>query len=118
MQKAEFVKCNAIGAGTSGHNVRLKIVEICRLDIPNVRIAEVIAGDETASIVITLRDDQVDLFKEGDCVELRNAKVEMFTNRFMRLVVDKWGKLRKIPDIKEKVNMANNKSIVEYELVK
>lgn len=61
--------------------------------------------------------DQLDLCAVGATVILRNAKIEMFKG-FMRLVVDKWGKVEvaATPATFE-ANTSNNLSQVEYELV-
>ena len=54
---------------------------------------------------------------------IRNSKVEMFKN-FMRLSVDKWGKISAFPDgvestppAPDSVNLLQNLSTVEYECV-
>jgi len=48
---------------------------------------------------------------------VRNGKVDMFKG-FMRLAVDKWGKLEKATEPATfEVNESNNLSAIEYELV-
>ncbi|KAG2278590.1 hypothetical protein Bca52824_061145 [Brassica carinata] len=49
-----------------------------RRNIRPGRIAECLVGDETASIIFTARNDQVDLMKPGTTVNLRNTKINMF----------------------------------------
>lgn len=53
---------------------------------------------------------------QGDTVEIRNGKIEMFQG-FMRLEVDKWGKIVRSASPLADVNAAKNMSSVEYELV-
>eukprot|EP01123_Difflugia_compressa_P009423 TRINITY_DN3125_c0_g2_i1.p1 TRINITY_DN3125_c0_g2~~TRINITY_DN3125_c0_g2_i1.p1 ORF type:complete len:157 (-),score=25.06 TRINITY_DN3125_c0_g2_i1:11-481(-) len=142
----KFVKCSDISPESDGYNVIVKIVRECfiidveRSDKTRVKISEIIVGDETASIVMTLKDDQVNTFRPGEIIEVRNAKVEMIhlkqddsqqrppqqrppnakdhSSSFMRLVVDKWGKIRKIDNYQNiEVNTSKNLSSVEYELV-
>jgi len=53
----------------------------------------------------------------GKTVVVRNAKIDMFKG-FMRLAVDKWGKIEQAKEpAKFEVNTENNLSTVEYELV-
>jgi replication factor A1 len=52
----------------------------------------------------------------GKTIIVRNAKIDMFKG-FMRLAVDKWGKIENAPDLNAEVNTQNNLSNIEYELV-
>lgn len=67
------------------------------------RIAEVVVGDETGIISLRARDHQVDFLlrgikqkeaqqEEDFVIVVRNAGVAMFKG-YMRLIVNKWGKL-------------------------
>lgn len=61
--------------------------------------------------------DQIDVVQPGQTIIVRNGKVDMYKG-FMRLAVDKWGKLEKAPTPASfEVNEKNNLSAVEYELV-
>ncbi|CAN6853825.1 unnamed protein product [Brassica oleracea] len=109
-----FVKVDQLKLGTSGHTLTVKVVGQTSVpQKPNAasshlrpnRIAKCLVGDETASILFTARNDQVDLMKPGSTV-----KIDMFKGS-MRLVVDKM--LRLLNLLKED----NNLSLVEYELV-
>ncbi len=60
--------------------------------------------------------DQIDRVQPGKTVILRNAKIDMFKG-FMRLAVDKWGKIDSTENATFEVNSENNLSKVEYELV-
>lgn len=56
------------------------------------------------------------MLKPGSVVEVRNVKVEMFNDAFMRVVVDKWGKIISSSEPANfNVNLDNNLSSVEYE---
>lgn len=58
----------------------------------------------------------VDLMKEGATVILRNAKIDMFKG-FMRLAVDRWGRVEVTEPASFTVKEDNNLSLVEFELV-
>eukprot|EP01121_Diplochlamys_sp_Union-15-3_P008328 TRINITY_DN2206_c0_g2_i1.p1 TRINITY_DN2206_c0_g2~~TRINITY_DN2206_c0_g2_i1.p1 ORF type:complete len:146 (-),score=25.58 TRINITY_DN2206_c0_g2_i1:128-538(-) len=122
-KKPTYIKCNQLEPGTSGHNLILKVVnstivvEKTRTDSTKIRIAEALVGDETGSIVLTARNDQVDIVEPGNTIEVRNAKIDMFKG-YMRLAVDKWGKISKYDrSTAFEVDTSNNLSNVEYELV-
>ncbi|VVB02035.1 unnamed protein product [Arabis nemorensis] len=126
-RKPVFVKVDQLKPGTSGHNLTVKVVD--QISVPQktgvaassshlrpTRISECLVGDETASILFTARNDQVELMKPGATVNLRNAKVDMFKGS-MRLAVDKWGRIEVIEPADITVKEDNNLSLVEYELV-
>ncbi|KAL1813053.1 hypothetical protein ACET3Z_023118 [Daucus carota] len=125
LRKAVFVKVDALKPGTQGHNVVVKVVsseEVLKKGqskIPSLRktrVSECLVGDETASILFTARNDQVDVMKPGTSVIIRNAKIDMYKGN-MRLAVDKWGRLEVTEPVKFKVKTDNNLSSIEYELV-
>ena len=85
-----------------------------------LRIAEVVCGDATGAVVMSLRGPQIDLAVPGAAVVVRNARVDMFRG-FMRLRVDKWGKLAAHPDgvastpaAPTEVRLENNVSMAQY----
>lgn len=125
LRKPVFTKVDQLRPGTNGHTLTVKVVSTKmvlqkgRPDGPQVRqmrIAECLVGDETAIIVFTARNEQVDLMKEGTTVILRNAKIDMFKGS-MRLAVDKWGRVEPTDPADFTVKEDNNLSLIEYELV-
>lgn len=135
LRKPVFVKVDDLKPGTSGHTLVVKVLDantVLNRKIRNpaaslrggsfaqqnqpARIAECLIGDETATILFTARNEQVDLMKPGDTVILRNAKIDMFKG-CMRLAVDKWGRIEVTEPAKFVVKEDNNLSLVEYELV-
>jgi replication factor A1 len=109
--------------GTHGHNLLLKVVncsvvvEKTRTDCTKIKIAEAVVGDQTGCITLTARNNQIDIVQPGQTIIARNAKVDMFRG-FMRLAVDKWGKLERAPEPASfEVNTSNDLSTIEYELV-
>jgi len=74
-----------------------------RVDRSRVRLAEVEIGDETGTVSLRARDEQIDLLdnvsrgKTG-AVVLRNCTLELYQGKHIRLAVTKWGKLAEYPD--------------------
>ncbi|KAL3851345.1 hypothetical protein ACJIZ3_013227 [Penstemon smallii] len=129
LRKPVFVKVDALKPGTTGHTLVVKVVNANAVlnkkprnptfrgpQNQNNKIAECLVGDETATILFTARNDQVDLMKPGNTVILRNAKIDMFKGS-MRLAVDKWGRVEATEPANFVVKEDNNLSLVEYELV-
>ncbi|KAH9609460.1 hypothetical protein KSS87_004868 [Heliosperma pusillum] len=131
-RKPVFVKVEQLKPVTSGHTLVVKVVSSksvlqktrsssssssSSLDArSSTRIAECLVADETASILFTARNQQIDLMQPGATVILRNAKIDMFKGS-MRLAVDKWGRVEVTEPASFEVKEDNNLSLVEYELV-
>jgi replication factor A1 len=77
-------------------------VEKTRVDKSQVRLAECEVGDETGIVSLRARDDQISLLQEissrEGAVVLRNCSIELFQGKFIRLAVNKWGKVVPFPD--------------------
>mmetsp|Transcript_23905 Transcript_23905/g.35537 ORF Transcript_23905/g.35537 Transcript_23905/m.35537 type:complete len:554 (-) Transcript_23905:219-1880(-) len=104
------------------------VVDKFRVDKSRVRLAEVEVGDETGSISLRARDNQIDelekVSKEGGAVVLRNSSIELFQGKHLRLAVSKWGKISVYPDNiantptpPSTINKELNLSIVDLNLV-
>ncbi|MEM0085264.1 MAG: hypothetical protein QW743_03990 [Candidatus Methanomethylicia archaeon] len=79
------------------------------------RVADILVGDETGAIYLTLWDDAIDRVNEGVTIMIRNGFVSLFRGS-MRLNVGRYGSfevLSKAPEIE--VNTENNLSLVQYE---
>eukprot|EP00522_Entomoneis_paludosa_P013716 CAMPEP_0172441126 /NCGR_PEP_ID=MMETSP1065-20121228/1696_1 /TAXON_ID=265537 /ORGANISM="Amphiprora paludosa, Strain CCMP125" /LENGTH=536 /DNA_ID=CAMNT_0013190323 /DNA_START=194 /DNA_END=1804 /DNA_ORIENTATION=- len=78
------------------------VVDKFRVDGSRVRLAEVEVGDETGTVSLRARDDQIDLLTEisqrQGAVVLRNSTLELYQGKHIRLAVTKWGKLTPYPD--------------------
>jgi replication factor A1 len=59
------------------------------------RVAEAVLEDESGSIVLNLWNEQIDMVKEGDTVEVRNGYVNTYRG-VKRLNVGRYGELRVI----------------------
>jgi len=122
-RKPVFVTVDKLRPGTHGHNLVLKVVstnvvvEKTRTDGTKIRIAEAVVGDSTGVITLTARNKQIDVVTPGNTIIARNSKIDMYKG-FMRLAVDKWGKLEAATEPSTfEVSTQNDLSAVEYELV-
>jgi replication factor A1 len=104
------------------------VVDKLRVDRSQVRLAEVEVGDETGTVSLRARDDQIEVLKEvserSGAVVLRNCSVELFQGKHVRLAVTKWGKLTPYPDQvastpppPSKMNRERNFSLIDISLV-
>lgn len=77
------------------------VVDKLRVDGTRVLVAEVEVGDETGSISLRARDDQIEVLRsiseDNGAVVLRNCTMELYQGRHLRLAVSKWGKMRAYP---------------------
>jgi replication factor A1 len=78
------------------------VVDKKRVDGSRVRLAEVEVGDETGTVSLRARDEQIDVLREiserSGAVVLRNCTLELFQGKHIRVAVTKWGKLTPYPD--------------------
>lgn len=104
------------------------VVDKRRVDQSRVRLAEVEIGDETGTVSLRARDDQIDILedisKRSGAVVLRNCTLELYQGKHIRLAVTKWGKLGTYPDnvastppIPSKMNFDRNFSLIDLSLV-
>ncbi|XP_059661481.1 uncharacterized protein At4g28440-like [Cornus florida] len=125
LRKPVFTKVDNLKPETNGHTLTVNVLDSNTVlqkgqsvsqHLRNTRITECLVGDETGTILFTARNDQVDLMKPGATVILRNAKIVMFKG-YMRLAVDKWGRIEVTEPVTFLVKEDKNLSMVEYELV-
>jgi len=124
--KPVFVQVKDLSPASVGFNVIVKVGEIkpimnrLNLDGTRLRISEAVVGDATGSIILSLRNDQIALVGEGDGLILRNAKIDMVNNGYMRVAIDRWGVIEKVTEeqVQFEINKGENLSEVEYELIK
>jgi hypothetical protein len=105
------------------------VVDKCRVDRSRVRLAEVEIGDETGTVSLRARDDQIDLLErvskcKPGAVVLRNCTLELYQGKHIRLAVTKWGKLSEYPDNVAStpgppptMNLDRNYSLIDLSLV-
>lgn len=77
------------------------VVDKSRVDGSRVLVAEVEVGDETGSVSLRARDEQIDILRQvssdAGAVVLRNCTIELYQGKHMRLAVSKWGKMSVYP---------------------
>lgn len=123
LKKAKFVKVKSCNPNSKGLNMYLKVVKAPESIEGSSDIKEVLAGDDTGSVLLSIRNEaQVAACKVGTYIRVQNASVKM-VKCFIRLVVDQWGVLKADIDQEkagfetveedEKKNVSNT----EYELV-
>jgi len=84
-----------------------------------LRIAECVVGDAQGCLSLTAKDEQIDVVKEGQTITLMNAHCKVVSG-FLKIELDKWAFVKQAAPANTvpQVNLANNFSEVEYELVK
>jgi hypothetical protein len=104
------------------------VVDKHRVDRSRVRLAEVEIGDETGTVSLRARDEQIDILQEvserSGAVVLRNCTLELYQGKHIRLAVTKWGKLSMYPDDvastpppPSKMNKDRNFSLIDLSIV-
>jgi len=105
------------------------VVDKVRVDKSRVRLAEVEVSDETGTVSLRARDEQIDVLKEvsqrkNGAIVLRNCTLEMFQGKHLRVAITKWGKMKAHPDNIEstpspplEMNNALNISMVDLNVV-
>mmetsp|Transcript_5762 Transcript_5762/g.11530 ORF Transcript_5762/g.11530 Transcript_5762/m.11530 type:complete len:590 (-) Transcript_5762:171-1940(-) len=108
LHQTRFMQQNRLQPPRDGFNLCLLVgkvelvVDKLRVDGTKVLVAEVDVGDETGSISLRARDDQIEVLRsiseDSGAVVLRNCTMELYQGRHLRLAVSKWGKMRAYPD--------------------
>ena len=91
-------------------------MERLRYDNTKIRQADCLVGDQYGCVNMVAKNEQLDIFKEGDVITVRNCHANV-VNEHLRLEVDRWGKIEKSQVGIKSVNTGKNLSDVEYELV-
>ena len=104
------------------------VVNKHRVDGSRVRLAEVEVGDDTGTVSLRARDEQIDMLeeisRETEAVVLRNCTLELYQGKYIRVAVTKWGKMTKYPDQipstpapPTKINRDRNFSLINLSIV-
>lgn len=119
LKKAKFQKISRMAPDSTGLNLKVQVVgELKEVEKKAGKFWEVLCGDSSGTALLSLREHQKDLAKKGTVLELRNAAVRMVFG-YIRIAVDKWGKVSVSEDeMEEAVDMDSKKnmSLTEYEL--
>lgn len=122
LRKAKYTKVGALHPNSHGVTSLVKVLsEVKEIEEPrrsgeSAKFYEVTCGDESGQVILSLKDFQTDGISKDKVICVRNASVRMIKG-YIRLVVDKWGKLDKeVEGVVEEVGEKNISS-TEYELV-
>ena len=115
-EKIEFVKVDSLKPRLRNVNVTVKVADIgdprsvtSRRDSSVHTVAEALVADETGCVLLTLWDDQVSAFNNGDVIEVKNGYTSLFRG-FLRLNIGRRGATEKVDREIGEVNTENNLS--------
>jgi len=80
-----------------------------RVDGSPHRVAELLVGDETGCILLTLWDDLIEKVMADDIISIENGYVSLYRGS-MRLNIGRFGKMEKIEGGVSSINSDNNLS--------
>uniref|UniRef100_A0A6B2LRQ1 Single-stranded DNA binding protein Ssb-like OB fold domain-containing protein n=1 Tax=Arcella intermedia TaxID=1963864 RepID=A0A6B2LRQ1_9EUKA len=85
-----------------------------------LKVAEVLLGDTTGSILAILKNEEIEVASPGSTVELLNVSIVM-DHGYMRLVLNPWSSIKPLilPQHTQlmHVNLSRNLSNIEYQKV-
>src|SRR5713101_565340 len=117
----QTVKVEALSPQSRQVNVSVKIVQkgeiretFSRSDGAPHRVSDVLVGDETGAVYMSLWDDNIEKVNEGDSIDIKNGYVSLFRGS-MRLNIGRYGKFEPAPTPVGDVNTENNLSNKMYE---
>jgi replication factor A1 len=87
---------------------------VSRRDGSTHKVTDVLVGDETGSIYMTLWDDNIENVKEEDVIDIKNGYIGLFKGS-MRLNLGRYGSYSASSSTIESVNAENNLSDKQYE---
>ncbi len=113
------MKINDLKPRNKGIDLVFKVVSkgeprevMSKLDGSTHRVSDVLVGDSTGTIILTLWDDKIDSVEEGKVYKLENGYTSLFKNS-LRLNVGRYGKLEE-SDEDVSVDQSNNMSEKEF----
>lgn len=119
LKKPKFAKVSGVKPESKGLNLCVQVLEDPQEVESKVgTFFEVLCGDASGSVVLSLRDNQKEIATKGKTIDVRNAAVKMVKGH-IRIAVDKWGKIDTSDTPVEDVDKSAEKNVsaTEYELV-
>jgi len=114
LRKPKFGKVAEIQPAARGINLNVKVVKAATKVEASEDLMEVVAGDDTGKVTVSIRDERIKLCEVGKVIRIQNAHVAMIKG-YIRLAVDKWSALK--PSDEEVATVKEHDiSAVEYEL--
>jgi len=117
----ELVKVEKLEPRSRQVNAIVKVVNkgapretVSRTDGSLHRVSDVLVGDETGVVLMSLWDENIDRVEEGDTIAVKNGYVSLFRGS-MRLNIGRFGSFEKAETAIEQVNTANNLSERQFE---
>ena len=116
MSPAEMLKVGGLKPGLGNVSLHVKILNIgstrivpSKRDQSQHQVAEAVVGDETGSVVLTLWDDQIQMFKPEEVVRISYGYTTLFKGS-LRLNISRGGQIEKTDKEIGEVNTRNNLS--------
>jgi len=120
LKKATFKPVKSILPDSKGLNLKVEAIgEAEEVESKGLKFYEILCGDATGSVVLSLRAEQKEGLSVGKVCTVRNGAVKMVKGH-VRVAVDKWGKIEALDEaLGEEVDKAADKNVsaTEYELV-
>jgi replication factor A1 len=120
-ESEELVKVETLTPNSRGVNTIVKVVSkgevrsVTGRDYSVRRVADVLVGDETGCLYMTLWDEKIDALNEGATLSITNGYINLFRGN-MRLNIGKYGSYEVVEDSPiTEVNTENNLSDKRYE---
>jgi replication factor A1 len=120
-ESEELVKVETLTPQSRGVNTIVKVVSkgevrsVTGRDYSVRRVADVLVGDETACLYMTLWDEKIDAINEGATLNITNGYINLFRGN-MRLNIGKYGSYELMDESPiGEVNTENNLSDNKYE---
>lgn len=86
-----------------GVDIRVRIINVGKTRTVKTKngvqhaVANVVVGDRTGTISLTLWDDQMNLISEGDLIDISNGYVNKFKG-WLTLNIGKYGNIEKVEE--------------------
>ncbi len=109
-----FVKISDLDQDSKRIDIKGKIVE--KGEVKEItskktgethQLCDVLIGDETGTIILTLWNDAIDLVEEGKTYWIKNSYCIVFNNS-LRLSLGRYGSIEEIDESIEEINEENN----------
>ena len=117
----EMVKVEKLEPRSRQVNAVVKVVNkgapretVSRTDGSIHRVCDVLVGDETGVVYMSLWDENIDRVNEGDTIAVKNGYVSLFRGS-MRLNIGRFGSFEKTETTIGEVNTSNNLSERAFE---
>jgi len=120
-ETVESVKVETLTPNSRQINTTVKVVSkspvretVSRRDGSTHKVTDVLVGDETGSVYMTLWDDNIENVKEEAVIDIKNGYIGLFKGS-MRLNLGRYGSYSASSSTIESVNAENNLSDKQYE---